>query len=915
MKKKVLHLFAVLCASICLFAFAACNGSGDPPKSKLAIDPDYKFADAELGESYSLAVGSVEVTGEGGADLTVSVKDNTLTRPDGKTLKLIGGKFTPDVTGEYKLTLVVEDHEEIDPVEKTIVCKDTKGPEVKLVEGQTLQNAALIGQTVPLPKVGGTDPSGLSDEVVVKVLQPDGKEGTLSEDKTTFTPSVAGSHTYSVTMKDKVGNASEYKGYFTVYNTEYNENTLAYFSSEYGKEQADAWIYHENYLTEAYIEDVTKVNNGKGDAIPAVPSGNNGATCLTAATGNKMLYYIHLPVNDLTKWDYAGMWIYNDSDYPLFPFLVGDGFYNPNVIPARTWFYLTYNLRLTFKLDQMIGVGNPNEVALNDVQYLTIAFRQILPTSTGQGEVNTYTQNDKIYLTDMELKHFTKEGPIAEFDQPWGTAHIAQFNGDRENYYFGGYDKESKEEGTEGSTSLVVRKDVASINPRIFGLNAEKNDVFGKTFKMWFKNGTAHDVTVSDGKGNSSKISANSDGYVRVKIDDTTRTAEGPYGTYGVWSFTISGDLKAGDKFYLGAITNEEQIVANAENALTSYESLGVQEFCAANVSMKRVLKAEDTQNAEHFYGTENMSVRIDTLKNGAQIRVWFDMDKKDWSQYDYVKFYVYNDTNTGFELQTVDNELDSKDQDCKDNDPSDTEPNLIKPIVGKGEWVPVVVPLYKDGMRIASCKGGVVRKVSGVDRHANYSFYELTDVESFGLFFAGTYTADGSIWISTITGGKYAEEVNIDNNLVISLNGDINPFRSATSSSVNALSYTASHEAKYADSDDAVKGTTTIKAEITASWSGNIRISGKFFRQTLETGDKARIWVYNASDATIKITPFGGEAQTIQAGQGSYIEMPVRIGQAGSYDFQLTIARESGNLEVGDAIYFGNVYKVVTGA
>ena len=100
MNKKVLHFFAVLCASLCLFAFAACNGTGKPSKSKLAIDPDYKFADAELGESYSLAVGSVEVVGEGGADLTVSVKDKAVTRPDGTTLKLLGGKFTPEVTGD-----------------------------------------------------------------------------------------------------------------------------------------------------------------------------------------------------------------------------------------------------------------------------------------------------------------------------------------------------------------------------------------------------------------------------------------------------------------------------------------------------------------------------------------------------------------------------------------------------------------------------------------------------------------------------------------------------------------------------------------------------------------------------------------------------------------------------------------------
>lgn len=492
MNKKVLHFFAVLCASLCLFAFAACNGTGGPSKSKLAIDPDYKFADAELGEPYSLAVGSVEVVGEGGADLTVSVKDKAVTRPDGTPLKLIGGKFTPEVTGDYKVTLIVEGHEEIDPVEKTITCKDTKGPDLKLVEGQTLQGAALLGQVVPLPQVGGTDPSGLSDEVVIKVLQPDGQEGTLSQDKKTFTPSVAGGHTYSVTMKDKVGNASEYKGYFTVFDTQYDENTLAYFGSEYGKEQADAWIYHENYLTEEYIEDVTKAQNGKGEAIPAVPSGENGATCLTAATGNKLLYYIKLPVNDLTKWDFAGMWIYNDSDYPLFPLLLSDNFYNPNVVPARTWFYLTYNLRLTFKLDQMIGVGNTNLMPTDDVEYLSIAFRQILPTSGGGGEVGTYTKGDKIYLTDMELKNFTEDGPVAEFDKPWGTAHIAQFNGDRESYYFGGYDTEVKEDSAEGSTSLVARKDVTTINPRIFGLNAEKNDVFGKTYKMWFKNGSAH---------------------------------------------------------------------------------------------------------------------------------------------------------------------------------------------------------------------------------------------------------------------------------------------------------------------------------------------------------------------------------------------------------------------------------------
>ena len=156
MNKKATLLIAALLVGSCAMFAAACGGTDNDSTSGpgtsasapagLTIDPDYNFADGELGEFYTPDLASVKVEGTGGADLKVSIKNDTVTKPDGKTVKLVAGKFKPDQLGNYTVVLVVEGNSDVPETTKTIVVKDTTALLVTPVNAEEVPSSALIGQ-------------------------------------------------------------------------------------------------------------------------------------------------------------------------------------------------------------------------------------------------------------------------------------------------------------------------------------------------------------------------------------------------------------------------------------------------------------------------------------------------------------------------------------------------------------------------------------------------------------------------------------------------------------------------------------------------------------------------------------------------------------------------------------------------
>ncbi len=120
MKKFIAMLTALLLA--CTVFTAACG-----KKETFSIDGDFEFADAEFGEDYAPDVSEIAVIGSKGgkSELTVSVKDGAVKKPDGGAVALKDGKFKAETIGDWSVTLFVEGHEEIAEVTKIISVKDT----------------------------------------------------------------------------------------------------------------------------------------------------------------------------------------------------------------------------------------------------------------------------------------------------------------------------------------------------------------------------------------------------------------------------------------------------------------------------------------------------------------------------------------------------------------------------------------------------------------------------------------------------------------------------------------------------------------------------------------------------------------------------------------------------------------------
>ena len=98
MKKFIAMLMALLLA--CTVFTAACG-----KKETFSIDGDFEFADAEFGEDYAPDVSEIAVIGSKGgkSELTVSVKDGAVKKPDGGAVALKDGKFKAETIGDCRL--------------------------------------------------------------------------------------------------------------------------------------------------------------------------------------------------------------------------------------------------------------------------------------------------------------------------------------------------------------------------------------------------------------------------------------------------------------------------------------------------------------------------------------------------------------------------------------------------------------------------------------------------------------------------------------------------------------------------------------------------------------------------------------------------------------------------------------------
>ena len=214
MRKFLTIMLSAALSVTSITALASCGGntSDDSNNSvnaelNYSIDPSFTFSDAELGATYRPDLSGVKVIDESGtasSAFTVTIKENRYTRPDGTTAMMIGGTFVANQLGDYTVTLTASDPA-VPDVEKKITVKDTTAPVLAPLNAASVPTAALIGSTVDVPSYQATDAGELVGSPVVKVLDPEGKELTVSEENT-VSPATAGEHSIVVTQSDESGN-------------------------------------------------------------------------------------------------------------------------------------------------------------------------------------------------------------------------------------------------------------------------------------------------------------------------------------------------------------------------------------------------------------------------------------------------------------------------------------------------------------------------------------------------------------------------------------------------------------------------------------------------------------------------------------------------------------------------------------
>lgn len=313
---------------------------------------------------------------------------------------------------------------------------------------------------------------------------------------------------------------------------------------------------------------------------------------------------------------------------------------------------------------------------------------------------------------------------------------------------------------------------------------------------------------------------------------------------------------------------------------LSSYDSIGFENVWDGFITFEKVTR-NDAAEEDKFYGTENYSAKMTMVegKETKNIRLWLDMDEQDWSGYDYVKFYVYNDTNVSTRIAL-----------CEDNDNN----SLMRPNVGTGAWTPVVIPLV-EGATIASVRNG----------YANRTWQELNEVQCLGLVLTiaddnstwstGNMFRSGSIYFSAIQGGNYETT---DENVLIPVEEGINPSNVARIRMINHYNIVESTEQTATDEDMSLK--LYALKDFPSGDDLVITFNCRYYLQADYTGD-VHMWVYNASQSAVTVT--GTSAVTLQPNEGQYITFSASAAE-------IAIKVGSSVLKAGDALYFGNVYK-----
>lgn len=566
----------LLCLLLAAAALTAAAGCGDKQESGeetggVYTVSDFTLPDAEYGEFYKFDTSGVSVLDEEGNATGLTLGVQTVEWPSGKETRVAGTSLKLTEVGDYTVNFVIRGTDQT--VSKPLVCKDTKGPAIALGESVLIPQTAVIGQKVILPdEATASDLSGVDEEVSLKIIRPDGTEAQAENGR--FTAETAGEYLLEYSVRDNNGNLGSRTETVTVYDVQKEDGVVGYTHIPYGIEQNDGMYKHETYIEEVFVADVTqpleRTENGvaiTAGEIPALPDGSVSATLITpSADVQRMTYRVSSAIDDMTAYDYVGMWLYNDN--PLGKDVRVSLNYrgaNEFTVQAGKWCYVAFNLNAFDYSDKAVcaynDTGTPVYQTRDRIRHVTFRFDYVWDESEYL-EDDDYGYREKGYADlgfDLYLGKITAGtfgGAAGAYDKYYGTAFYTDYTADEypvsadSRFEYTQADG-MKESGTDGAT---VIENIAESDGMPLHLYMFKGAEIGASYVMWVKNPNAYSIVFDDGNGNRTVLSAGEEKLVPVTLYETDSEEWGGAGLYDAKIQAESGKLPAGAKVCLGAL-------------------------------------------------------------------------------------------------------------------------------------------------------------------------------------------------------------------------------------------------------------------------------------------------------------------------------------------------------------------------
>ena len=566
------RLLCLLLAATALAAAAGCGGKqeGGEETGGVYTVSDFTLPDAEYGEFYKFDTSGVTVLDEEGNETDLTLGVQTVEWPSGKETRVAGTSLKLNEVGDYTVNFVIRGTDQT--VSKQLVCKDTKGPAIALGESVLLPQTAVIGQKVLLPdEPTASDLSGVDEKVALKVIRPDGKEAAVENGR--FTAETAGEYLLEYSVHDNNGNLGTRTETVTVYDVQKEEGVVGYTHIPYGIEQNDGMYKHETYIEEVFVADVTqpleRTENGvaiTAGEIPALPDGSVSATLITPSDDvQRMTYRISSAIDDMTSYDYVGMWLYNDN--PLGKDVRVSLNYrgaNEFTVRAGKWCYVAFNLNAFDYSDKAVcaynDTGTPVYQTRDGIRHVTFRFDYVWDESEYFAD-DDYGYREKGYADldfDLYIGKITAgtADAVGAFDKYYGTAFYTDYTADEypvtadSRFEYTQADG-MKEAGTDGAT---VIESIAAAESLPLHLYMFKGAEVGAKYAIWVKNPNAYSIVFDDGNGNKTVLSAGEEKLVPVTLYETDSEEWGGAGLYDTKIQAESGELPAGAKVCLGAL-------------------------------------------------------------------------------------------------------------------------------------------------------------------------------------------------------------------------------------------------------------------------------------------------------------------------------------------------------------------------